>query len=413
MAISLLGKIFYYNKQFWLDYGPYWLVWGLYQGYCNPAFIISLVGFIFHPSVIWFFAFIIAFFLHIMVFTWADAQCSLKHLTEAYNDIVREGDYFLRQVDNSVTQSIHEFSAIKAYQKAPEAVKEFIKLNTWYHPLFKEPLKVFTAESNDGKAWQEPKAYTNFQGRSLVFLHHPFHQMDAFDRFLLLHELEHVNLNGARQLSQVYSRPIFLIFNMILLSFMAVSWWHWPIIAIYTVLNLLAYSQAISKREVIADNGALLKLSNIEEQKEVVKDLIEYAAANLQSKGINLSWIDSQIDFQQDNKNALLREFIKFRRTNKLKSDWIDRLLHFRWYENRLNKGEQLPHLGWTSFHDNVAMFPFNLFILYLGITTLYPPVFPFVIMFTFMIFDIAWLQFKYMNQLAEINTKIEARIVS
>jgi hypothetical protein len=420
-SISWLWYIPYLIFQSWLD-GPKWLIWWLYQSYCNPAFMICFIGFACHFSFLWFFSLIIAFSLALIVLTWADSQCSIKQLTEAYNDIVSDENYLLHPVDNSITKSIQEFSSLKIYEKIPLFAKNFVAESPWYRDLFKEPLCAFVAEDRNGKTLPDPKAYTNFRGSSLVFLPRPFNQLDAVERFFLLHELEHVNLDGAMQLSRRYSRPLLLGFNIILLGVLSTSWWHWLIIIIYMIFNLLAYVQATGKREVIADNGALLKLSNTDEQKEVVDFLIELSSSYLQNKELTTNWMSHTINFTDQGRNNLIRQSVHIYKLNfslqkkdKLSQStavWMDRLLHFRWYEYRLQESEPLPFLGWTSFYDTIATVPFSLFFLYLGVITISPPIFPFVIMFIYMLLDMFWLQFWYLNQLVEISNSIGERLI-
>jgi hypothetical protein len=196
--------------------------WLLYQGYCNPALMVCLSGFILHPSISWFLGLLVVYIFQLIALTWADVQCSIKHLKEACNDILNEENYVLCPVDNSTTKSILEFSSIKIYQNLPVFAKKITKESPWYVDIYKEPLRVFIAEGKDGKSCG-PKAYTNFRGSSLVFLHDSFDELDALHRFFLLHELEHVNLDGAMQLSRMYSRPLLVSFNLILLCFLATS----------------------------------------------------------------------------------------------------------------------------------------------------------------------------------------------
>lgn len=396
--------------------------WFLYQGYCNPALMVCLSGLILHPSISWFLGLLVAYIFQLIALTWADAQCSIKHLTEAYNDIISGQNYILHPVDNSTTKSIQEFSSIGIYQKLPMPAKKIIKNSPWYVDVYKEPLRVFIAEGKDGKSLGEPKAYTNFRGSSLVFLHRPFDELDALDRFFLLHELEHVNLAGAMQLSRIHSRPLLLFFSLVLLCFLAASWWHWVVIVIYVIINLVAHFQSAGKREVIADNGALLKLSNAEEQKEVIADLIDFSSSVVQGTDIASEWMKDSFSFRVEERKEVLKEMMKIYKLNASlpKKDrlthaslvWMDRLFHFRWYEYKLKESQPIPYLGWSSFHDNVSMLPFSLFFLYLGIITTSAPIVPLALIAIFIVLDVFWMQFGYMNQLVEIINTIESKVV-
>jgi len=396
--------------------------WFLYQGYCNPALMICLSGFILHPSFSWFIGLLVVYIFQLIALTWADAQCSIKHLTEAYNDIISGDKYILHLIDNSTTKSIQEFSSIGIYQKLPVPMKKIIKASPWYVDVYKEPLRVFIAEGKEGKSLGEPKAYTNFRGSSLVFLHRPFDELDTLDRFFLLHELEHVNLDGAMQLSQIYSRPLLVFFNLVLLCFLATSWWHWVLIAIYVIINLFAHLQSTGKREVIADNGALLKLSNTEEQKEVITDLIDFGSSVLQGTNLASEWMKHSFSFRAEEIKEVRKERMKIHKLNASlpKKDrlthsnivWMDRLFHFRWYEYKLKEDQPIPHLGWSSFYDNVAMLPFSLFFLYIGIISTSAPTFPLILIVIFIILDVFWMQFGYMNQLVKVINKIESKVV-
>lgn len=382
--------------------------------------MISLVGFVCHPSLFWLGTFVIAVVLTISVITRADAQASIKHLTEAYNDIL-DGDNFIFKplaADTFLSSVIEESSSIRIYEHLQNI---FVKDHPFYHTLFKNPLRVFIVEGKNGKILSSPKAYTNFLGQSLVFLHRPIEQIDAIDRFFILHELEHINLDGARQLSRIYSRPVFLFFSTILLCFIAISWWNWLLIIVYVFLNLNAHIQAKVKREVIADNAALIKLSNSQEQQGVVEFLIELSTENLEQvtnlepESINkLTWEEHPFQIQleeQQQRMQLLNELKKQGKLTHSTNEWIDRLRHFRWYEYRLNKGESLPYLGWTSFWDNIAPVPFNIFFFYLGVITSSPPLLPFVLMLIFIVIDV-FLFVRYMTKLQEISSRIDNYLV-
>lgn len=408
----LLSGIFYIVTSSWLD-GPKWLKVWLYQNYLNPALIISLVGLIFHPSLLWLGAFFIAVVLTISVITRADAQVSIKRLTEAYNDIL-DGDNFILKplaADAFLSSVIQESSSIEIYKHLQNTA---VKNNPFYHNLFNNPLRVFIAKGKN-KPLRNPKAYTNFLGQSLVFLHGPI--IDTIDRFLILHELEHINLDGARQLSRIYSRPIFLAFSTILLCSIAIYWWNWLLIIFYILLNLNAHIQAKVKREVIADNAALIKLSNSEEQQKVVEFVIEMytddlqTATNLDNDSINiLTWEEHPFQIQLEEQQQRIQLLNELRRQGQLTqstNQLIDRLRHFRWYEYRLKKSESLPYLGWTSFWDNITPVPFNLFFFYLGVITSSPLLLPFILMIIFIVIDI-FLFFKYMAKLQNISSSID-----
>lgn len=410
----------YLILQSWLD-GPKWLRWLLYQSYCNPIFMICIVSFITHFSFQWLISLVIAFSLTLVVLTWADAQCSVDQLSEAYKDMVSGKNYEFHPVSNEITKSIIELSSLKIYQETP-LIRKVVEKNSWYKDLFNEPVRVFIAKDKTGKILQEPKAYTNFLGSSLVFLPRPYDQLDVVDRFFLLHELEHVNFDGARQLSRTYSRPLLLAFNIIMLISLTTTWWEWLIIIFYVVMNLFAQSLALTKRELIADNGALLKIPDAHEQKEVVDFLIELSSSYLQNEKIANQWMNQSLDFTIKERKDLIKKTIRIYRTKAFiqKKDrlhkatiiWLDRLLHFRWYEYRLKRCRSIPVLGWTPFHDTIATVPFILFLIYLGIHTEIPPVFPFALMTAYILFDKLWLQFKYMNRLEEISNRIADHIV-
>ncbi|MEM7589952.1 MAG: hypothetical protein AAF383_00245 [Cyanobacteria bacterium P01_A01_bin.83] len=416
----LVGHIFYIVTSSWLD-GPKWLKVWLYQNYLNSAVIISLVGLIFHPSLLWLGAFFIAVVLTISIITRADAQVSIKRLTEAYNDIL-DGDNFILKplaADTFLSSVIQESSSIEIYKNLQNTA---VKTNPFYHNLFKNPLRVFIVKGKDKKILSNPKAYTNFLGQSLVFLDRDIEKIDVIHRFLVLHELEHINLDGARQLSRIYSRPIFMFFSAILLCLIAISWWHWLLIIVYVLLNLNAHIQAKIKREVIADNAALIKLSNSEEQQEVVEFFIEkytddiQERTNLEAESINiLTWEEHpfQIQFEeQQQRIQLLNELRTQGQLTHSTSELIDRLRHLRWYEYRLKKGKSLPYLGWTSFWDNITPVPFNLFFLYLGIITTDPPLLPFVLMIIFIVVDV-FLFVKYMTRLQNISSNIDNNLAA
>jgi hypothetical protein len=188
-------------------------------------------------------------------------------------------------------------------------------------------------------------------------------------------------------------------------------------------MNLIAQFLSTGKREVIADNGALLKLSNTIEQKEVVDFLIELSSSYLQNETLTSEWMNQSFDFTDKARKNLIQEAVYIHKTNSFfqKKDrlsqstviWMDRLLHFRWYEYRLKEGKSLPILGWTPFHDRVSTVPFSIFFVYLGVITSSPPLFPFILMVAYILFDNFWLQFKYLNQLVEISNDIADRVVA
>ena len=416
---KLLLQIFYIVTNSWLE-GPRWSQVCLYQSYLNPALIVALVGFVCHPSLLWLAAFIIAVLLTISVITRADAQCSIKHLTEAYEELL-EGDNFLFKSlppDSFLLSIIQKSSNLRIYKHLENTLQN----NVFYPNLFKNSLRILVAEGKNGQILDSHKAYTNFLGQSLIFLNRPVEQNHLIDCFLVLHELEHINLDGARQLSRMHSRPMFLIFSTTLLCFLAISWWHWIFIIFYISFHILAQFQSKVKREVIADNAALIKLSNnelftLEDQKEIVNYFIEFNtenlenATNLETESINiLTW--EKNPFQLDTEEIIQRNKIikKLRDENKLNTsikDKIDRLRHWRWYEYRLNHDDSLPYLGWTSFWDNIGTVPFVLFFLYLSIITPYPPLFPLGLMLIFIVFDM-FLFLGYMNKLQNIHETIE-----
>jgi hypothetical protein len=416
----LLGNTFYLITSSWLN-GPRWLGVWLYQSYLNPALMVSLVGFVCHPSLIWLSGLVIAATLTTSVITRADAQCSIKHLTEAYNDILDGENFLLKPLaaDSFLSSVIKESSSLAIYKHLQNTL---VKDNLFYHTLFKNPLRVFVTECKEnGKILSSPKAYTNFLGQSLVFLHRPVEQMDTIDRFVVLHELEHINLDGARQLSRIHSRPFFMFFSTILLCFIVSDWWNWLLIIVYVLLNLNTHLQAKTKREVIADNAALIKLSSFEEQKEVVEYLIELSIENLENttnldtESINkLTWeeIPFKINIEEQKQRIkLINELKKQDKMTYSTNEWIDRLRHFLWYEYRLNKGESLPVLGWTSYWDNIAPVPFAIFFVYLGVITSSLPLFPFILMLTFIVIDM-FLFLIYMKEFHNISSSIDNCLV-
>lgn len=416
---KLLFQIFYIVTSSWLERSRWLKVW-LYQSYLNPALIVALVGFVCHPSLPWLVAIIIAVVLTTSVITRADAQCSIKHMTEAYEDIL-EGDNFLIEplaADSFLFSVIQESSNLRIY----EHLENTLQNNPFYHNIFRNSLRVFVAEGRNGQILDSPKAYTNFLGQSLIFLNRAVEQEDAIDCFIVLHELEHINLDGARQLSRIYSRPMFLVFSTILLCFLTISWWHWIFVVFYISLHILAYLQSKIKREVIADNAALIKLSNndlfsSEVQKEVVEYFIEYNtenlenATNLETESINiLTWEEHPFHLQVEEirqRNKIISDLRNQGNSNNFIKEQIDRLRHWRWYEYSLNQDNSLPYLGWTSFWDNIGTVPFVLFFLYLGVVTSSPPLFPFGLMLIFIVVDM-FLFLGYMKKFQMISETIE-----
>lgn len=370
------------------------------------------MGFVCHPSWLWVFGFIITCLFYGWVFTWADIECSFKHLKDARNDIL-DGNYLIHPVDSSVYESIKEFCGIGVYQKMyrmlPLFVKNVMEKSPLYDNLSKEPLLILSVEHKDGKSLTACKAYTNLLGPSLVFLNRRPEEMDAFFRFLLLHELEHVNRDGAEQLSQMHARPIALSFAVILLSFLATAWWHWLIIITYVLLNIVTSIRAKERREAIADNGALRKLSNSEEQEEAIEYFIELNQdlSELPEPQIDMEAIKKRFEIltmlmdQGKLSNQDKRDYIK---------EWMYRLGYFKLYQDCLKNHKKLPYLDWIPLEDRLFALPFNLFFLYLGRITLSPPIIPFVLMFSSLF--LYALHNKRLNQFLEISNEVESRVV-
>jgi hypothetical protein len=384
----------------WRNFVPGWAITWIEESYSSPAQTICLLGLICHPSLFWAAAFVTAQLCHPWVISWGDVHSSLKHLEEVYS-LLKKEDYLLRPVDNLTYTAIEKFLDKSLYQTVFEQLKGPIKTNVDNDPFYKyvsqEPVRIFIAEGKYGKLLPEPKAYTNLVGSSLILLHYPLDRMDAVDRFFLLHELEHVNPEGSKQLSALQSRPLFLCFSIPLLFFLTSVWWHWLIIAIYIWKNLVANTKGLGKREVIADNGALRKLSSIEEKKEVLEFLIELSISNLQSIGdvqiINkaIGWGDEPSRPQWEDLVERMELVIELKAQNKLNYSivtWLDRLRFFRSYEQNLKEELPLPSLGWMSFEDRRYALLFNLFFVYLGVITTSPPIIPFILMFVFVVFD-------------------------
>lgn len=384
----------------------------LHMGYYYPSLTFCLVGFICHPSWLWVFGFIVTCIFYGWMFTWADIEASLKRLKEACNYILN-GDYFLHPVDSSVYDSIKKFCGAGVYQEMSRIspwFKNTMEKSSLYDNISKEPLLIFSYKHKDAtKNVTACKAYTNLLGPSLVFLNQPPESMNAFASFRLLHELEHVNRDGAEQLSQIHARPIALVFAVIFLSFIASIWWQWLIIIIYVLLNLVSYIRAGERREAIADNGALRKLSTLEEQKEAVEFFIELDQNLNDLSEPELKWetlkerleIITELSNEGKLNNQDDRDRIK---------ELMYRLGYFKWYQECLNNNENLPYLSWIPFEDRLFAFLFNLFFLYLGIITAFPPAIPFLLMLLSVVLYVFYN--KRLEEFLEISNEVESRIV-
>jgi hypothetical protein len=154
----------------------------------------------------------------------------------------------------------------------------------------------------------------------------------------------------------------------------------------------------------------------------VITDLIDFGSSILQGTNIASEWMKHSFSFRAEERKEVLKEMAKIHKLNASlpKKDrlthsslvWMDRLFYFRWYEYKLKEGQPIPHLGWSPFHDNVSMLPFSLFFLYLGIITTSAPMLPLILIVIFIILDVFWMQFGYMNQLVELINIIESKVV-
>jgi hypothetical protein len=254
---------------------------GHYASY-NPLALIALSGLIFHRSLFWALAAGLAVALNFAVQMFTEFRISAKNLEDAQREFTDPASSFcLRVINDFSFYRIQDFTHIVRTRErlrklvGEERFKASLKDNPWMWEG--DPLKVFVASSKNGGVVGGAKAYCNPRGTSLIFLSTGLEDMNATQRFVLLHELEHVSVRGAIQLTYMHASRIWGPVGIAFMCFAATAWFHWVAIAIYAIEGVLMkcwYTMPIM-REVIADSGALVRLDSYEERKLAAEDILQ------------------------------------------------------------------------------------------------------------------------------------------
>lgn len=239
----------------------------LYTGSNNPLLLISLLAFLVHPSFLWFVIFIGALVFHYGIQEAVNGYISLTNLRQATSEFLNvESGYNLKEIDNAPFFEEKDYSHILRNRRRLLRFVDESQLADFSPGLLVHPVRVFLATKKDGGIFCGAKAYTNPRGAGLIFLSNEPTLLNAFQRFLLFHELEHVSVRGAAQLSYMYACRFWGLIGIAFILSVASSLFDWVVGAVYTIEWFFKcwYTMPIM-REVIADNGSLRKLSDAEQ----------------------------------------------------------------------------------------------------------------------------------------------------
>src|SRR6266498_5031812 len=186
-----------------------WFLLAVNVGSYNPALIISFAAMIIHRSLFWIVIFIGAIGLHFAVQITIDSAISIRNLKAAKREFLDvETGFSLKGVDDATFFNTKDFPHILDNRRKLKEIfgnAEFIEAQANTPWLFKaHPLRVFIASKDAGGIIGGAKAYVNPRGPSLVFLAKQPDLLNATQRFVLLHELEHVSVRGAAHLTFGY-----------------------------------------------------------------------------------------------------------------------------------------------------------------------------------------------------------------
>lgn len=275
---------------------PGWVIrhvfWPLmYFGSYHPALLISFLALLFHPSLPWLLTVICAWVLFVFVQSFFNLVISVKNMREATREFLDQASGFtLQEVDTTSFFDLKSFPILQTRSMHRQIVgegqdQEAVQgLPGTFHA---HPLRVFVVARRDGALVGAVKAYLSPLGASFIFLARTPDSMNANQRFLLQHELEHVSTHGAPQFTLMRASRIWGLIGIVFASSIATSWFHWMGIAAYALGWLLTCWSMPIMREVIADNGALNKIADPAQRELVSNDTLEIFRDHLRSGAAN------------------------------------------------------------------------------------------------------------------------------
>jgi hypothetical protein len=139
-----------------------------------------------------------------------------------------------------------------------------------------DPLVVLLAKPKSGYLLGQAKAFLNPLGTSLIIIDRPVDRMDDHAKFILYHEAGHITIDNRRHLGEAHFGRIWRPVTLVIFLCWIQAWWQVPIVIAYAAfIWFIAWNYSFNLVEVIADNNALRRIKNKQQQMILVNDLCE------------------------------------------------------------------------------------------------------------------------------------------
>src|SRR5258708_5042534 len=211
----------------------------LFMSLWDPALVFYGAGFLLHRRWPWFLAFCLTMAGHKAVEVYVGRLNSLNHLHSFFHEFQdpsgeyifgdKKTEYVFREIppEDLVWKSLKSmFPNWKFVHRewsrgnGKFGLKELFRLDTPLNP----PVRVFQASRPDGNQLPRASAYVNTNGVSIIFVTDGWDGNDIHHKFMLLHEMEHVNLNGQKNLARRKALAIWVIATASILFSSSLSW---------------------------------------------------------------------------------------------------------------------------------------------------------------------------------------------
>ena len=237
-----------------------------------PLHLVAIIYFIKAPSSGWVLAYILAYFAYYALAMPFYYFYSFKQMNAFYKTFEGPNRKYQLQSLPELEKSIFErpdFNSIRSKMKMairqdfPERTKEILG----------QPIRVFTVEALTEERLGECKAYCDLTGKFFIVIRTGDVDQNPFEKFLYLHELEHINDRGILNLRALIRMKLILPLHIIVFFLVIQGGIEYFFLAVYAILMLgERFGRFQTTRELIADNRSLLQLTK-DERAFVVKCL--------------------------------------------------------------------------------------------------------------------------------------------
>lgn len=263
-----------------------------------------------------FIALFIAMLLQFLLHEIGQLNSTKDKLIDLYTWLKEEaGNWEIWELNN---KQVFQYFSENTFREINMGVKSQLMLNNIFKndKRFKQrdagkPVRFLFVTSVDGNQLKSPRSYPSPYFRSYVFLNESPDKLNTIKKFLILHELAHVNLYNIWMYSKKYITFLYPIVVFIIACFSVYNYW----ILIALAFGLFSFAiikidQSGRDAEAHADLWALMHMDSLQEIKEVQKSLTLFWSKRASKKW---NWKTNRKDLDKNLEENLKNKMYNFR----------------------------------------------------------------------------------------------------